>query len=194
MRLGPPPRMTIFFLLVGRASFSTATPSPTCLLEAGLVGRVEVGRVGLELGGAGVDPLEDRADAVLEARLADLLLRRAGQLHQAPVGHAEPLAPQPAPAASSSIAAPLAAPSTRAASSSSTIWRRLRRNQGSILVSWNASASDEPGAQRLGELPEPIRARAHDAPLELLERRRLVEVEARSGRSPASGAPCRSSP
>ena len=66
------------------------------LLLRHLVRRVHVRRLRLELGGAGVDALEDGADAVLEARLAHLLLRRARDLHEAAVGHAEALAPREA--------------------------------------------------------------------------------------------------
>jgi hypothetical protein len=50
-----------------------------------LVGRVEVRRVRLELGGAGVDPLVDRDDARGLARGADLALGGAGQGRDAPV-------------------------------------------------------------------------------------------------------------
>ncbi len=48
-----------------------------------LVGRVEVGRLGLELGGAGVDRLVDRHDAHLEAPRAHLALGAARELSPA---------------------------------------------------------------------------------------------------------------
>ncbi len=56
-----------------------------------LVGRVEVRRVGLELGGAGVDPLVDRLDLLGRATLPHLGLGGAGELRQAHVGEARAL-------------------------------------------------------------------------------------------------------
>ncbi len=71
MRLGPPPRMTIF-LLVGDADLvvdELRVDSRDCescvgqLPDRRLVRRVVVRRVGLELRGAGVHQLVDRLDA-----------------------------------------------------------------------------------------------------------------------------------
>ncbi len=60
------------------------------------VGRVQIRRVALELGGAGVDALEYRPNVVLLAKLMDLLAGRAAVLHlerfaQARVGEAHAL-------------------------------------------------------------------------------------------------------
>ena len=49
-----------------------------------VVGRVEVGRHGLELGGAGVHQLEDRLDSLAFAQFPHLL--RAGVAFQLPLG------------------------------------------------------------------------------------------------------------
>ena len=46
-----------------------------------LVGRVHVGRLRLELGGAGVDPLEDRADSELVAKRPHLVLGGGADQH-----------------------------------------------------------------------------------------------------------------
>ena len=56
MRLGPPPRMMIFFLSDGVAS--QAAPAG----ERRLIGRIHVGRRRRELRGAGVDALEHGLD------------------------------------------------------------------------------------------------------------------------------------
>ena len=58
-----------------------------------LVRGVEIGRVGLELGGARVHRLEGGRDAVARAQRADLQLGAAGQRGDAPVGEAELLGP-----------------------------------------------------------------------------------------------------
>ena len=59
MRFGPPPRMMTFLRSLGRGLVGERAG------ERHLVGRIEIrGRRG-ELGGAGVDPLEDRMDAEL---------------------------------------------------------------------------------------------------------------------------------
>ena len=62
IRFGPPPRMMIFL-----RSLRTG-------LVLLLVGRVVVGGVGLEFGGAGVDQLVDRQDAELLPQAADIVL------------------------------------------------------------------------------------------------------------------------
>ena len=58
MRLGPPPRIMIRRRPVGFGGVSSSC----------FVGRIVVGRVGLELGGAGVDRLEGRHDAAALAQ------------------------------------------------------------------------------------------------------------------------------
>ena len=83
MRLGPLPRMT------------TRSRSPWHGLVLLLVAGVEVRRLGLELGGAGVDRLVDRQYLVLDAQGADLALGAAGELGEALVAEAVALhAPQ----------------------------------------------------------------------------------------------------
>ncbi len=59
IRLGPPPRMITLRRALGHASHSARSPAA----EPGLVAAVEIGRARLELGGAGVDPLEHRMHA-----------------------------------------------------------------------------------------------------------------------------------
>ena len=68
MRLGPLPRMMTF----GR--------SPGGHLVLVVVGRVQVGRAGGELGRAGVHGLEHRPDAQVVPEPADLFLRHAPEL------------------------------------------------------------------------------------------------------------------
>ena len=78
MRFGPPPRIMIRFWpgrLGGRFVLV-------------LVGRIVVRRVGLELGGAGVDRLERGHDAAALAVAADLDLGRVPDRGQLPVGEA----------------------------------------------------------------------------------------------------------
>ena len=85
MRFGPPPRMTTL-RCGGRAGLAFDRAQ-----RPGLVGRVHVGGLGLELGGAGVDALEDRAHAEALALGADRGLGAGGQGGQAGVGEAEHL-------------------------------------------------------------------------------------------------------
>ena len=58
-----------------------------------LVRRVQVRRVGLELGSAGIHPLEDRVQVLRLALPGHLLLGLARELRDALVGEAEPLPP-----------------------------------------------------------------------------------------------------
>ncbi len=74
--VGPPPRIMTFGLSLGRLSSSR------------LVGRVVVGRVGLELGRAGVHQLVDRLDADLHAQPPHAALVDARQLGDLGVGEA----------------------------------------------------------------------------------------------------------
>ena len=92
MRFGPPPRMMTFFLSDGAASFGERAG------ERRLVGRIHVGGRRGELGGAGVDALEDRAhvERVAHARRPRLrLARRASRA-------ARRKSPSPSAAAASS--------------------------------------------------------------------------------------------
>ena len=72
---------------MGRASHSTVAH------RGGLVGRVHVGGLRLELGGAGVDALEDGADAEALALGADAGLGAGGEGGEAGVGEAHHLEP-----------------------------------------------------------------------------------------------------
>ena len=56
--------------------------------DGGLVGRIHVGRLRLELGGAGVDALELGGDAEIEAGAADIVFGAAGKGREAGVGEA----------------------------------------------------------------------------------------------------------
>ncbi len=93
---------------------------------------VEVGRVGFELGGAGVHGLEGGHDAVLAAQEPDGVLAGVGQAGDATVGEAHLLGPTKN---GGSLRAALAI-----SVSNSTISRMFSRNHGSMRVSaWIAS-------------------------------------------------------
>ena len=83
MRLGPPPRMTTL-RCGGGAGLALGVAA---VLD--LVGRVHVGGLRLELGAAGVDALEDGADAEALALGADRGLGAGGEGGEAGVGEAE---------------------------------------------------------------------------------------------------------
>ena len=120
MRFGPPPRII-------------TRRWPGCLgrrLVLVLVGRIVVGRVGLELGGAGVDRLERGHDAAALALLADVHLGRVPNRGQLPIGKAELLGA----AKRGVVALRQAADARRSCSSISTISWRFSRNQGSMSV------------------------------------------------------------
>jgi hypothetical protein len=61
--------------------------------RGGLVGRIHVGRLRLELGGAGIDPLEHRLNAQIGAGAAQLRLVAARQTGKPRIGEAHHLQP-----------------------------------------------------------------------------------------------------
>ena len=100
-----------------------------------LIGGVEVGGVGDELGGAGVDPLEDRPDAEGETQLPDLLLALPPEAAEELVGEAvllglaEDVLRRFVPSGRGQLTLTFFS-----SSSISMICRMLWRNQGSMAV------------------------------------------------------------
>ena len=80
MRFGPPPRIITFFFAV---VFD--------LVVAAVVGGIVIGRVSLELGGAGVHEPVAGHEAEFFPQRADFILGRAGQMGDLPVGKTERL-------------------------------------------------------------------------------------------------------
>ena len=177
MRFGPPPRM-ITFLLVGRPRLALV-----------LVRRVHVRRVRLELGAARVDALVDRAHARGVARRAHLGLGRAGQRGDPAIAHAEPLVAAQVEPIASSVASPTTLDlgerdladvmrGTTDRSASARARARASARAGTPRPTWNSRSGD-------------ATAIARSMRGEVVAERRHRQVEARRGRSRASGSPCR---
>ena len=180
MRLGPPPRITTL-RAVGRRR-----------LVLVLVGRVEVGRVGLELGGAGVDQLEDGADArAPAARARTSASVRPASVGDAPVGEAQSAWPR------RSVARRSASPPRAISSSNSTISRMLSRNHGidpGQLVDLVASPARAGSASPIAKSRSGVRDRGSAARSVVEVRRRPVERRGPSGPARASAGPSGATP
>ena len=180
-----------------------------------LVGRIHIGRLRLELGGAGVDPLEHRADAELVAQAAHLVLggradhrldrvveqavrarprldaaagdigRLEVELGQPPVGKAHRLQPPEARGVARQAVA----------ADRFLLLDDLRDplEEPGIVSGDRVDLRDaQPLAQRLGGDEQPVRARHGERRLDLLPRRaveRRARRRGRSGRSRGRAAP-----
>ena len=185
MRFGPPPRIMTFLrcrsarasslVLVGRVVGTACSASNSA---AQVSTRLKTGRM----------PCLRRAWRTCSSLVP-------AQLHQAPVGEAVLLAPQQR-RASSSTAAPRFAPSMRTASSASTICAQVAQEPRVDLG--ELERLDLAEARRAAPRPSCHRRSglgAHDLrACSSSSGGALSQVEARSGRSPASAAPSAGSP
>ncbi len=161
-------------------------------LALALVSRVQVRRGRLELRPARVHHLIDAVDAERLAMPPELQLRHARDGGQVLVAEAvllrllqQSLAPAAWPFRATSF------------DSSSMMSLMLSRNHGSILVREKISCDRHVPPQGLRDVPQLVPAVLAQLVLQLLRRERPVHapvVQARTGRSPASGSPSASPP
>ena len=133
-----------------------------------VVGRVVVGRLGGELGGAGVDGLVDRPDAQGVPDAADDVGGQAADLADLLVGEAVALGE------AQQVGGELGRPRS-AATATSLISASWSTNHGSILVASKTSSGVAPA--RIASMTFLRRPSVRD--LDLLEQRRLVELDVR---------------
>ena len=160
-------------LLVRRAGLILGDRGgPDMFLGRNLVGRIQIRRLRLEFGRAGVDPLEHGANAVRQAGLPDLFLGDARQLHQTAVG-------KPHPLASFQFVA-ISKPGGAVAPCRFVLvddLAQIAQEPGIDLRQRESLGVGESLAHRLGELPEAVGPRAHDASLQLVQFGRVVEIQ-----------------
>ena len=155
-----------------------------------VVGRVHVGGLGRELGGAGVDALVDRAHAERVRRCAHRVLVGAEQL--APGGDRRSPWPSGSAARPPSRLASVAA--GERAARSATISSICARNHGSIAVSSKISSSVMPMRKRVGDEEDALGAGLADLAGRSPRGRCVRLVEAVDARSRGRAAPSGGSP